>query len=379
MGLKFRCERDTLLKALNAATRATAGPTTGRTALSGVHLELTNNELTVTGSDLDLTLSVTTEVSGDSGGIAVTPARLVADLVRHAPVGAVDFSVDDGEAAIVAGTWTNSIRLIPEEDYPQLPIKDTADESSPSIDKTSPSVVFKGAEFRDALSQVVRAASTDDSRPILTGVLMATEDEGKLRLVSTDSYRLSVRDIDGSSLAGDYQKVLVPGQALAELQRLISDSDEVTLKLAENYAEFSVDDIRLITRLIPGDFPNYQGLIPSDHPNCLTANREQLADAVKRVRLLAQDATPIRLVMSDGNLEVIAITHDVGKSTETLEASYKGEDLTVAFNPSYLVDGLEAITGDEVTLETADAVKPAVLRSAGDENFLYLLMPVRVS
>ncbi|MCY4068222.1 MAG: DNA polymerase III subunit beta [Acidimicrobiaceae bacterium] len=368
MGLKFRCERDSLHGALTAALRATAGPSANRAALAGVRLELAGDQLTVTGSDLDLTLSVTTEVSGESDGVAITP-RLIAELVRNAPVGAVDFSVADGEAEFVAGTWKNSIRLISEDDYPQLP----------SMDEASPSVVFTGAEFRDALSQVVRSASSDDSRPILTGVLMATEAEGGLRLVSTDSYRLSVRDIDGSSLAGDYQKVLVPGRALSELQRQISDSTEVKLQLAEQNAQFTVGEMCLSTRLIPGDFPNYQGLIPSDHPNCLTADREQLLEAVKRVRLLAQDATPIRLVMSGGSLEVIAITHDVGKSEQSLEADYKGEDLTVAFNHAYLIDGLEAVVGDEVTLETADAVKPAVLRSVGDDSFLYLLMPVRVS
>ncbi len=372
MGLKFRCERDSLLNALNTAVRAAASSTASRTVLTGVHLELAGNHLTVTGSDLDLTLSVTTEVSGESDGVAVISARLVADLVRLAPPGAVDCSVDDGEASIVAGSWQNSIRLIPHDDYPQLPISDADDEASPSV-------VFTGAEFRDALSQVVKSASGDDSRPILTGVLMATEGEGKLRLVSTDSYRLSVRDIEGSSLAGDYQKVLVPSRALSELQRLISESKEVTLKLAEQYAQFNVGDVRLITRLIPGEFPNYQGLIPSDQPNCLTANREQLLETVKRVRLLAQDSTPVRLVMCDGNLEVIAITHDVGKSQESLEAAYKGEELTVAFNHTYLIDGLDAVVGEEVTLETTDAVKPAVLRSLGDDSFLYLLMPVRVS
>ena len=207
---------------------------------------------------------------------------------------------------------------------------------------------------------------------------MAAENEGQLRLVSTDSYRLSVRDLEGSLILDEHQRVLVPSRALGELQRLIADSGDVTLKLAEHYAQFVVGDVQLTTRLIPGDFPNYRGLIPTDHPYCLRANREQLLEVVRRVRLLAQDSTPIRLVMSGGSLEVIAITHDVGKANESMEVAYDGEDLTVAFNPGYLIDGLEATTGEEVTVETADAVKPALLRSVGDESFLYLLMPVRV-
>ena len=379
MGMKFRCERDVLLEALIVAVRAAAGASSSRAALTGAHLCLADETLVVTGSDLDLTLSVTAEVAGEADGAAVTPARLLTDVVRAVPAGSVEFSVtDDGEASIVAGQSEFSIRLIPEEDYPQLAFKDEGSEDSASV-TFSPAVTFDGLDFRESLSQVVRSASSDDSRPILTGVLMAAEGEGPLRLVSTDSYRLSVRDLEGSSILGEHQRVLVPSRALGELHRLIADSDEVTLKLAEHYAQFVVGAVQLTTRLIPGDFPNYHGLIPADHPNCLTVNREQLLEVVRRVRLLAQDSTPVRLVMSSENLEVIAITHDVGKANESMDAQYEGEDLTVAFNPGYLIDGIEAATGEEVTLQTADAVKPAVLRSVGNESFLYLLMPVRVS
>ena len=379
MGMKFRCERDALLEALTVAVRAAAGASSSRAALTGAHLDLVDGTLVVTGSDLDLTLSVTADVAGEADGAAVTPARLLTDVVRAVPAGSVEFSVtDNGEASIVAGQSEFSIRLIPADDYPQLAFKDESTQNGASV-AFSPAVTFDGLEFREALSQVVRSASSDDSRPILTGVLMSAESEGQLRLVSTDSYRLSVRDLEGSAILGEHQRVLVPSRALGELQRLIADSDEVTLKLAEHYAQFVVGAVQLTTRLIPGDFPNYHGLIPADHPNLLTVNREQLLEVVRRVRLLAQDSTPVRLVMSGENLEVIAITHDVGKANESMDALYEGEDLTVAFNPGYLIDGIEAATGDEVTLQTADAVKPALLRSVGNESFLYLLMPVRVS
>ena len=376
MGMKFRCERDSLLEALNVAVRAVAGTSSSRAALTGVHFDLAQDVLTVTGSDLDLTLSVTTAVAGERDGASVTPARLLAEVVRAVPAGAVEFEVTDGEASLVAGSSEFSIRLIPADDYPQLAFK--GEESKSESASFSPAVAFDGAEFRTALGQVVRAASSDDSRPILTGVLMAAEEEGRLRLVSTDSYRLSVRDLEGSAMLGEHQKVLVPSRALGELQRLISDSDEVTLKLAEHYAQFEVGEVRLTTRLIPGEFPNYNGLIPTRHPNRLTAERDRLLEVVKRVRLLARDSTPIRMAMTQGSLEVTAITQDVGKANESMEAQYDGEDLVVAFNPGYLIDGIEAAAGDEVTLETADPVKPALLRAVGDDRFLYLLMPVRV-
>ena len=254
MGMKFRCERDVLLEALTVAVRAAAGASSSRAALTGAHLCLADETLVVTGSDLDLTLSVTAEVAGEADGAAVTPARLLTDVVRAVPAGSVEFSVtDDGEASIVAGQSEFSIRLIPEEDYPQLAFKDEGSEDSASV-TFSPAVTFDGLEFRESLSQVVKSASSDDSRPILTGVLMAAESEGRLRLVSTDSYRLSVRDLEGSSILGEHQRVLVPSRALGELHRLIADSDEVTLKLAEHYAQFVVGAVQLTTRLIPGDF-----------------------------------------------------------------------------------------------------------------------------
>ena len=134
-----------------------------------------------------------------------------------------------------------------------------------------------------------------------------------------------------------------------------------------------------MTRLIEGEFPNYRGLIPDSHPNVLTVNRAELLDAVRRVRLMAQEATPIRLNMTSNGLELVAVTQDVGQAQENLDAEYSGEELTVAFNPDYLLDGIDVTPSEEITLETVDAVKPAILRGAGTEDFLYLLMPVRVS
>ena len=207
---------------------------------------------------------------------------------------------------------------------------------------------------------------------------MSAESDG-LRLVSTDSYRLSVRDLPGSSLLGDHQQVLVPGRALGELRRIIGEADAVTLRLSDTQAEFEVGNTLLTVRLIEGTFPNYKGLIPKLHPNTLKVQRERLLEGVRRVRLLAQDTTPIRLAMSDNSLELRAITQDVGSASETMEAEYSGDELTIAFNPSYLNDGLEVIETEEITLETADALKPALLRPVDDDSFLYLLMPVRVS
>ena len=207
---------------------------------------------------------------------------------------------------------------------------------------------------------------------------MAAEEDG-LRLVATDSYRLAVSDLPGTSVLGRDQTVLVPSRALDAVARVLGDASELTILLGERDAAFVIDDVKIVTRLIEGEFPNYRGLIPADHPNSLVVDRLALLEAVRRVGILARDSTPVRMAMSSNGLELVAITQDVGQARETLDADYTGSDLTVAFNPEYLVDGLEASPGDEVRLETIDSLKPAILRSTGDDQFLYLLMPVRVS
>lgn len=364
--MKFRCERDVLVEALSATGRAVTSRGSSLPVLSGLRLELTGNQLRVTGSDLDLTISVLLDVAGETDGVGVLPAKLVGDIVRAVEPGAVEIDVSDDEAQIRAGRSEFAVRTIPAHEFPQLPAP---------ADQT---VELDAGAFVEALRQVVSAASVDESRPILTGVLMAAEADG-LRLVATDSYRLAVRDLPGVSILEEGQTVLVPSNALKELSRLLGDAETIVLRLGERDASFEVGNVVLMTRLIEGDFPNYRGLIPQAQPNRLTVSREALLDALRRVRLLAREATPVRLVSSADSLELLAVTQDVGQAHEVLDAKYDGAELTVAFNPEYLMAGLEVSPGDEVTLETIDALKPALLRSIDSEDFLYLLMPVRVS
>jgi DNA polymerase-3 subunit beta len=364
--VKFRCERDVLVEALSTATRAVASRGGALPVLSGVKTELHGDRLVLSGSDLDLTIQVGVTVAGQEDGVTVLPARLAADIVRALDPGAVHVDTDGDEARISSGRSQFAVRVLPAEDFPRLP-ETPGDE-----------VTLDASALAEALRQVVRAASHDDARPILTGVLMAAEGDG-LRLVATDSYRLAVRDLRGTTVLREGQTVLVPSKALGELTRVLSGADTVTLRLAEREATFVVGDTRVTTRLIEGEFPNYRQLIPSAHPNRLTVGREPLLDALRRVKLLAREATPVRMTLKPDGLELTAITQDVGQAHEELDAKYEGAELVIAFNPEYLADGVEAVEGDEVTLETVDALKPAVVRSVESQDYLYLLMPVRVS
>lgn len=363
--MKFRCEREQLSEALATAGRAATGRTGTLPVLSGLRLELQGDRLTVTGTDLDLTIQLELTVAGDTDGGVVLPARLSSDIVRALPSGAVEVSVTEDDVKISAGRSQFSVRPLSFDDYPRL--------ATPA----SSAVTLDAAAFGEALRQVVRAASTDEARPILTGVLLTAENDG-LRLVATDSYRLAVRDLPGVSVLGADQKVLVPGRALNELQRLLGSGGEVTLRLGERDATFEVGTTRLTTRLIEGEFPNYRQLIPASHPNTLTVERDALLEAIRRMKILAKDATPVRLAIAADNLRLTAITQDVGNATEELDATTTGTELTVAFNPDYLASGVEALSTEQITLSTIDGLKPAVVRGVGSEDYLYLLMPVRV-
>jgi DNA polymerase-3 subunit beta len=364
--MKFRCERDVLVEALATAGRAVSTRGGALPVLSGVRAVLEGDELALTGTDLELAISVSVTVAGMGDGVAVVPARLFAEIVRALEPGAVEIEVGDDTAQVTSGRSQFSLRLIPSDDFPRP--------AEPGGD----AVEVDAKALAGALRQVVPAASTDDSRPILTGVLLAAE-EGGLRLVATDSYRLSVRDLPGAEVLREGQSVLLPSRALGELTRLLGGAATVELRLGEREAGFTVGRVKLTTRLIEGDFPNYRGLIPKNHPNRLVASRDAMLEAVRRVRLMARESTPIRLAQKPDGLELLAITQDVGQAHESIDASYEGSELTVAFNPEYLIDGLEVTVEDEVVLETLDARNPAVLRGVGSSDFLYLLMPVRVS
>jgi DNA polymerase-3 subunit beta len=374
--VKFRCERDALSEAISSAGRAVASRSGALPILSGLLVRTGQDEIDLAGSDLELTIRVSAPAECDSEGAAVLPARLFGDIVRSLEPGAVSVDVGEDEARIKSGRSEFSLRVLAAEDFPRLP------------EVAGSGVRMDAAALAEALRQVIPAASRDDARPILTGVLMVAEGSG-LRLVATDSYRLGVRDLPGESVlaahlsgaAAEGRHVLVPAKALGELQRLLGAETQVELSFSDRDACFDTGRARVSTRLIEGQFPNYQQLIPSGYPNRLVVAREAFIEAVKRVRLIGRDRdnAPIRLMMSAAGLELQTIVHDVGQATETLDAKYEGSETTIAFNPEFLLDGLGAISSEEVSVETLDTSKPAIVKSAEGGDFLYLLMPVRVS
>jgi DNA polymerase-3 subunit beta len=352
-------------------------------ALGGVRVEAQGNHLAVVGTDLDLTVHASTEAIGIADGVCVAPAKLLADIARSLEPGAVTIESEGDKIEIGAARSRFSLRTFPVDDFPSLP------------DPPQAATFLPAANLASALRQVVRAASNDDARPLLTGVLIAAEGNG-IRLVATDSYRLAMRDIDGSDALTDGSQILVPARALAELQKLSvlgttikddgSSSGEdgatptIGLSIGEHDVTFIAGEVKVSTRLLDGSYPDYRQLIPAEYPNRLHVGKDSLLDALRRVRLLVRDnTTPVRLSMRSGGVDLTVVSQEVGDASETVDADFDGSDLTIAFNPTYLIDGVEAVLGDEVVLETVDATKPATVRAAEETNFHYLLMPVRVS
>ena len=381
--MKFRCERDSLVEVLATAGRAVGTRSSAQVVLSGVRIESVGNHLTVVGTDLDLTVHVTTEAIGITDGVCVAPAKLLADIVRSLEPGAVTIESEGEKIEIGAARSRFSLRTFPVADFPSLPAP------------PEPATFLPAAGLASALRQVVRAASGDDARPLLTGVLIAPEGTG-VRLVATDSYRLALRDIAGSDAFSDTSQILVPALSLAELQRLSAlgtgskgDAVEgggddtgpmVGLSIGDHDVTFTAGDVKVSTRLLDGTYPDYRQLIPAEYPNRLHVGKDSLLDALRRVRLLVRDnTTPVRLSMRHGGVDLTVVSQEVGDASETVDADFEGDDLTIAFNPTYLIDGVEAVAGDEVLLETVDATKPATVRAAEETDFRYLLMPVRVS
>lgn len=359
--MHLRAEHDDLADVLGRATRA-VGTRAPVEVLQGILCEVQGNRLRVTGSDLEMTVHTSLEVEVLEEGRAVIPARLAAEAVRKLPAGAVTIRTDEGEVEITGNGPSFRLRQLAVDDFPRL------DGSGGGN-----GIQVDGDEVVRAIAQVAVAASHDDARPILTGVLFEPN-EGALRLVATDSYRLAVRDLPGVEPGGSG---LVPVRGLRELGRTIG-AEKIQVDVGEREASFTSDRGSLTVRLIEGAFPNYRQLIPETYTNRLTVSKAAMLDAIDRASLVAEDHIPVRLEMSDGGVDVSVTRQEVGGTAERVEGEYNGEKLTIAFNPRYLSDGVAAIEDDEIVVEVLDGLKPGILRGASSPEFLYLLMPVRL-
>jgi DNA polymerase III subunit beta len=359
--VRIRAERDDLADVLARAGRA-VGTRSPLPILQGILCEVESGTLRVTGTDTELTIRTKLEVEVLEEGRTLIPAKLAAEAVRKLPAGAVTVNAADGEVEITGNGPRFRLRELTVEDYPSV-----------AVGGAGGGAAIDGDVLTKALAQVGVAASADEARPTLTGVLFETEGDA-LRLVATDSYRLAVRDLEGVE---GVASTLVPFRALREIGRTVGDQ-KMTLDLGDREATFSSDRGTLTVRVIEASFPNYRQLLPDSYPNRLVVSRAGLLEAVGRAALVAEDHIPVRLTMHDGGVEFSVSRQEVGEETEHLEGDYSGDEITIAFNTRYLTDGVTAVETDNVLIDTIDPLKPGLIRGEGEGAFRYLLMPVRL-
>ncbi len=333
--------------------------------LGGVRITAEKEKVQFAATDLEVFVTVDSEFAVGEPGSVVVPGRLFGEILRSLPSGKVSIEGSEGEIRIAAGRTEFSVTGYPVADFPQ----------PPTVEETKVGRVA-GAELSRALRQVVRAASVDEARPVLTGVLWSFE-EDTLRLVATDSYRLAVRELQVKEGPGE-GAAIIPGRALAEFGRHLAGDEEAEVWLGESQAAFSTKKVRLVTRLIEGEFPNWRHLIPEAYPSSLTINREAFLSSVERVGLVARANTPVKFHLGE-EVQLTATEAGVADAVEVVEgAEYSGEPMIIAFNPKFFTDGLDGLDSEKAVLKVIDPSKPAILQGFEQPEFTYLLMPVRL-
>ncbi|MFL5821072.1 MAG: DNA polymerase III subunit beta [Solirubrobacteraceae bacterium] len=368
--MKVSVARDSLLAQLQSVARV-ASTHSAVQALSGVQITADGDAAELRATDLEVGLRVPLEAAIERPGEVVLPARLTLEVVRALAAERVTLELrpTEHDVAITSGAASFHIRTLRAEDFPPLP--------EPSRDAV---VAVPAAAFVSTVQTVARAASRDETRPVLTGILVSATAQ-ELRMVATDSYRLSVKRTElESPLEGSFE-ANVPARALQELARLAQQagSDRLTVGVGANQVVFEVDGATLSSRLIEGQFPNHAQLVPESFEHELRLPNDELTEVVRRISLLAQKNAPLRLAFSDGQLTISAQTPDVGEARETIPAPFKGDPLEIGFNPDFLRDGLESVGSQDVLLKLISPLRPGLIESGDAGGFLYLIMPIRLN
>src|SRR5215218_8991698 len=372
------CNTETFGKKLALISRGVSARSTIQ-LLGGILLEGRGEVLALSATDMEISIQTSSRAEVEGEGRVVIPARIFHDIVRSLPGGSFSLEHDDSEGTVrlVAGENEYRIRAYAADDYPRLPVFPEED-----------TFRMSGESLVETVEKVSRSYSRDETRPVLTGILISFEDS-RVRMVTTDSYRLSIKETElaTTSLEGS-REAIIPARAMQEVSRIFSGSEEeeVEVALGQNQALFRIGDVLFGTRLIDGNFPEYRRLLPTSFEREISVNREDLIGTLRRVNLFAQRQTPpvpVSLSFSEGSVEVIVRNGEIGDAHERLEADSEDEFL-ISFNPGYLLDGVSAIDTEKVVFKFNEALKPGLIvpgangdTETGEPDFLYLIMPMR--
>jgi DNA polymerase III subunit beta len=364
--LKLTCTRDELVSKLAVVSRAVSTRSAVQ-ILAGMLLRAQDGELQLAATDMELSLRTALEASVEDEGAVVVQGRTLVDIARLLPADEVQIEhrPEEGVVQVVCGAYSSRLHTYAVEDFPRLPDVDAA-----------PAFSVDAETLLDTVAQVLRSASRDESRPVLTGILVRFEPD-KLVMAATDSYRLSVKE---TPLEGSRQELeaIIPARALTELGRVAGGFGELELGVHENQVVFRAGDVTLTTRRIDGQFPNYKQLLPETFEQTVMLPRSELLDVVRRVSVMAQRNSPLRMRFSEGELRVSSQTQDVGEATETLPVGWTADTMEIGFNPEFLREGIESVSTDELELNLISPLRPAVIKGE-TEDFKYLIMPIRLA
>jgi DNA polymerase-3 subunit beta len=368
--VKISAARDELLTQLQTVSRV-ASTRGAIQALSGVQLIAADGRVELRATDMEVGLRVPLPAEVVREGSIVLPARLIVDVVRSlsGPTVTLEQRPAEQDVELVAGNATFHIRTLRGEDFPPFPEPESTG-----------TVRVPAKAFVETVLKVASSASRDETRPVLTGILVSAS-ERELRMVATDSYRLSVKETTlEQPLPGGFE-ANVPARALQELARLVQqlDGEELIVGVRQNQVVFQVGEVVLSSRLIEGQFPNYRQLLPESYEHELSLAGGEVTDVVRRISLLAQKNAPLRLSFAPGELTVSAQTPDIGEAQESLPVAFQGEPFEIGFNPDFLREGLEGVQSGDILLKLISPLRPGLIQSAEDGGFLYLIMPIRLN
>lgn len=364
--MKFRISKEAFLEGLSQVQHVVSTKAT-LPILSNVMLEAQDGELKLTTTDLDVGVSGSVAAEIEKEGATTLPARKLVGIIRELPASEISVEVDGKDnATIRSGPSYFKIIGLSAEEFPRLP--DFHDSREFKVPQKM---------LRDGLRKTSYAISNDETRYVLNGIF-AIFKEGKLTLVATDGRRLAMVEYELEFPPSQEIEVIIPTKAVIEVQRLLDGEGEVTIYLSESQIALEINDTVLVSKLVEGNYPNYRQVIPAKSTERVTLNREEFLTTVNRVSLLSSDKTnSVRLSFSEDNIDVMTSAQDVGEAEESLPVKYSGPEMSIAFNPDYLMAPLRNLEEDEVFLDLSDEISPGVVRV--DTNFLYVIMPMRVS
>lgn len=365
--MKFSCEKAILLNAVNAAAR-TVAKNSSIVALEGILIGAETNSVTFTGYNLTTGVRATINTEPERTGSVVINARLLGEIVRKSPDDFITVDADENlSVKITCGMSEFSILALSASDYPDLP--------TPEKEKT---LSLPANTLREMISMTVFAVSDNESKPVHTGSLFDFK-EGFLNIVAVDGYRMAIRREPATSTVPEMSFV-VPGPALREVQRLCGDTEEtVTINLGRRHITFEIGEVSLVSRLLEGDFINYEASIPKDMPVSVIADTNDLLNAVDRVALIINERlkNPIRCTFEDGYVRLNCVT-PIGRANDEIVVEGDGGNIEIGFNNRYLSDAIKAVPDEKVSISLINAISPCILRSIEDNSYLFMVLPVRL-